>query len=173
MAFKPPPPIPAMTRPKIMTHSLVARPQMRLPAAKNKLEKIRPVRRDSMSVSRPLSGCRAALAMKYEEASQESRDKELKEADIGADKVAMIVESNAARNEPNQILLMTTRAFCVLGSSASGTWFSSRLSPGLSVSAPWLDSSSSGVTWTLRSPSSGLASEEGSSALSCSVNAMA
>ena len=111
--------------------------------------------------------------MKYEEASQESRDKELKDAEIGADKVAMIVESKAARNEPNQILLMTTRAFRVLGSSASGTWFSSRLSPALSLFAPWLGSSSPEVIWALRSPSSGLVSEEGSPAFSCSVNAMA
>ena len=125
-----------------------------------------------MSVSRPLSGWRAALAMKYAEASQESRDNELKDADIGADKVAMIVESNAARNVPTQILLMTRRASPVLGSSASGTSFSSRLSPALSVSAPWFGSSSV-VALLLRFPSKGLVSEEGSSALSCSVNAIA
>ena len=64
MAFRPPPPIPAITRPKIMTHSLVARPHMRLPAAKKTLEKMSPVLRDKISVNRPLRGWRAALAMK-------------------------------------------------------------------------------------------------------------
>lgn len=84
----------------------------------------------------------------------------------------MIVESNAARKHPNQILLMTRSNCPVPGSSASGTWFSSRLLPALSVCPRWL-SSSSGVTLPLPLPSNGLVSEEGSSTLSCSVNAMA
>jgi hypothetical protein len=38
-------------------------------------------------------GWRAALAMRYAEASQDNRVKELKESDIGVERVATIVES--------------------------------------------------------------------------------
>lgn len=58
------------------------------------LEKISPVRRESMSVRRPLRGWRAALAIKYAEASHERRESELKEVEIGALRVAIIVESD-------------------------------------------------------------------------------
>ena len=61
-------------------------------------EKIKPVRLDKISVRRPLRGCRAALAIRYADASQESRDKELNEVDIGAESVAMIVESKPLSN---------------------------------------------------------------------------
>lgn len=93
MAVNPPPPMPATTRPKMMTHSVCARPQIRFPRAKKIFEKSRPVRLDRMSVRRPLRGWRAALAIRYEDASQERSDNELKDVDIGADRVAIIVES--------------------------------------------------------------------------------
>lgn len=47
-----------------------------------------------MSVKRPLRGWRAALAIKYAEASHERRESELKEVEIGALRVAIIVESD-------------------------------------------------------------------------------
>lgn len=40
--------------------------------------------------------------------------------DIGADSVATMVESKAARKVPNQILLITSNSSPVLGSSAKG-----------------------------------------------------
>jgi hypothetical protein len=46
-----------------------------------------------MSVSRPERGCSAAFAIKYAEASHDNNVKELKESEIGAESVAMIVES--------------------------------------------------------------------------------
>ena len=42
---------------------------------------------------RPEIGWRAALAMRYAEASQDNRVKELKESDMGVERVATIVES--------------------------------------------------------------------------------
>ncbi len=93
IAVKPPPPMPATTRPRMMTHSSCARPQIRFPRAKKTFEKIRPVRLERISVRRPLRGWRAALAMRYADASQESRDRELNDVDIGAERVAIIVES--------------------------------------------------------------------------------
>lgn len=68
-------------------------------------------------------------------------DNESKDADIGADNVATMVESKAARNVPHQILPMTRSNLPVLGSSASGVRFSSWLSPASAVSPPWLGSS--------------------------------
>jgi hypothetical protein len=46
-----------------------------------------------MSVNRPLRGWQAALEIRYELASHESREKEWKDEEIGADRVATIVES--------------------------------------------------------------------------------
>jgi hypothetical protein len=46
-----------------------------------------------MSVNRPLRGWQAALEIRYEVASHESSEKELKEEEIGAERVATIVES--------------------------------------------------------------------------------
>ena len=91
---------------------------------------------------------------------------------MGAERVAMIVESKADRNVPIQILLITRRILPVPASSASGTWFSSWLSPVLLVSLSGF-AVSSRVALPLPLPSNGLVSEGGSSALSCSVNAMA
>jgi len=44
-----------------------------------------------MSVNRPESGWQAALAIRYADASQERRESELKEVEIGALRVAMTV----------------------------------------------------------------------------------
>lgn len=161
IAVKPPPPMPATTRPTMMTHSSCARPHIRFPRAKKTFEKIRPVRLDRISVRRPLSGWRAALAIRYADASQESRDSELNDVDIGAERVAIIVESgttvrhsaiikaggiccgipNAARKLPIQIDPRTSTSFPVLSSSAIGTssspvWFSPTTSAPLSM-LPW------------------------------------
>lgn len=111
MAVKPPPPIPATTRPRIITDSVLARPQMRFPAAKKTLEKRSPFLRPKMSVSLPLRGCRAAFAMKYADASQDNRDKESKEVEIGADSVAIIVESRAMLEFDQQGLLLPLLCF--------------------------------------------------------------
>jgi hypothetical protein len=88
-----PPPIPATTRPKRMTHSSFARPHISVPPPKQMAEYTRPIFLPKISVNRPLSGCIAALAIKYDDASHESRVKELNEFDIGVDSVATIVES--------------------------------------------------------------------------------
>jgi len=53
-----------------------------------------------MSVSRPDIGWQAALAIRYEEASQERRERELKDVDIGAESVAITVLSKAPRKTP-------------------------------------------------------------------------
>ena len=84
-----PPPMPATTRPNIITHSVFAKPQMRFPRAKKIFEKSKPDRREKISVNLPLRGWDTELAMKYAEASQENRVKESNEVDIGADNVAM------------------------------------------------------------------------------------
>jgi hypothetical protein len=47
-----------------MLHSERASPQRRFPAAKSRLERTRPVRREKMSVRRPERGWQAALAMR-------------------------------------------------------------------------------------------------------------
>ena len=70
--------------------------------------------------------------------------------------MATIVESSAARNVPNQILPMTKSSFPVLGSSANGTFCSSRLSPALVP--PWFDTLS-GTVSVLLSPSKGVVSD--------------
>ncbi len=123
--------------------------------AKKMFEKIRPVRRDRMSVRRPLRGWRAALAIRYAEASHESKPSELKDVEMGADSVAIIVEStlecqanctrfrlrevgpSAARKHPIQIEPSTSKSLAVLGSSAMGTPVSpSSCSPLSSVPSP-------------------------------------
>ena len=71
-----------------------------MPAAKKTFDKTSPVRREKMSVSFPDSGCKAAVEMKYAEASHERRVKELKEVEIAAERVATTVESSAARKQP-------------------------------------------------------------------------
>ncbi|KAL9604629.1 MAG: hypothetical protein Q9219_000349 [cf. Caloplaca sp. 3 TL-2023] len=131
IAVRPPPPIPAMTRPNIMDHSSWARPQMRFPAAKKTFEKTSPALLPRMSVKRPLRGWSAALAIRYADASHESREREWKDAEMGAESVAMMVESRAASIHPNQMLLITSKSLPVLGSSTRGvsssspeeTWF--------------------------------------------------
>lgn len=50
-----------------------------------------------MSVNRPLSGWQAALEIRYEVASQESSEKELKDEEMGAERVATIVVSMRIR----------------------------------------------------------------------------
>lgn len=105
--MSPPPPIPAMTRPAIILHSDVARPQMRVPAAKRILEATSPVLRLNISVSRPERGWQAAFAMRYADASQERRERDWKEVEMGAARVATIVESRAPRNTPIQIVPRT------------------------------------------------------------------
>ena len=100
MAINPPPPIPATTRPAIMLHSDVARPHIRFPAAKKTLLKKSPVRREKISVKRPERGWQAELAMRYADASQERRESELKESEMGAESVAIMVASRAPRKTP-------------------------------------------------------------------------
>lgn len=56
IAVMPPPPIPATTRPKIIIHCVLARPQIRFPRAKDTVQNISPVFLDKMSVRRPLMG---------------------------------------------------------------------------------------------------------------------
>ena len=75
IAIKPPPPTLATMRPKIITHCDCAIPQIRFPRAKKILLKTSPVRREKMSVRRSERGCRAALAIRYAEASQDRRVK--------------------------------------------------------------------------------------------------
>ena len=91
--FRQPPPIPATILPRIMTHSSLARPHIRLPAAKKAFEYMSPVRRENISVSLPESGCSAALAIRYDEANHERSVKELKDVEMGAERVATMVES--------------------------------------------------------------------------------
>ena len=63
-------------------------------------ENTRPVLRLKMSVSRPEIGWQAALAIRYDEASHERRESELKDVEIGAESVAIMVLSSAPRNTP-------------------------------------------------------------------------
>ena len=72
-----------------------------------------------MSVSLPLSGCSAALAMKYAEASQDIKDSEPKDSEIGPVSVAIKVISTAARKPPTQMLDMMMSKRFVLGSSTT------------------------------------------------------
>lgn len=60
-------------------------------------EKMSPARLEKMSVNRPARGWRAALAMRYAEASQDRSVKELNDVEMGADSVAMTVESTAGQ----------------------------------------------------------------------------
>ena len=83
-----------------MVHSDVATPHIRFPAAKKMFENTRPVLRLKMSVRRPEIGWQAALAIRYAEASHESRASELKDVEMGAESVAMMVLSRAPRNTP-------------------------------------------------------------------------
>lgn len=66
---------------------------MSVPTPKNKLENNKPVLLENISVSRPLRGCNAALAMRYDDASHDRSRNELNDAEMGADRVATIVES--------------------------------------------------------------------------------
>lgn len=100
IAMSPPPPIPATTLPPIIVHSLVARPHIRFPAANKMLLTTSPVPLLKISVNRPESGWQAALAIRYAEASHDNKDKELNEVEMGAERVAMIVESRAPRKTP-------------------------------------------------------------------------
>ena len=93
MAARPPPPIPAIVRPKMITHACVARPQIRFPKPKRMFETTRPVRREYISVNLPLRGWHAAFDIRYVEASHESKVSELNEEEIEAERVAMTVVS--------------------------------------------------------------------------------
>lgn len=59
--------------------------------------------------------------MKYADASQARRESEEKEAEIGAESVAIMVESRAARKEPSQVPDITIRRARVEGSSGKET----------------------------------------------------
>jgi hypothetical protein len=88
-----------------------------------------------MSVRRPLSGWKAAFEIRYDVASQDRREKELKEEEMGAVRVATMVVSagigqflsnsraedipKAARNTPSQMLLIITTISLMLGSLGS------------------------------------------------------
>lgn len=52
-----------------------------------------PARLPKISVSLPLSGCKAALAIRYAVAIHDTNVKEWNESDMGVASVAMIVES--------------------------------------------------------------------------------
>jgi hypothetical protein len=93
IAVRPPPPTPATTRPRMITHCALARPQIKLPRAKKTLENTSPQRREYISVNRPLRGWQAALEIRYEVASHESSENELKDEEMGAESVATIVVS--------------------------------------------------------------------------------
>ncbi len=93
IVFRPPPPIPANILPRIMVHSSLANPQIRLPRANRQLQVTRPDDREKMSVNLPLSGCSAACPIKKAVASQARRESELKLVAIGAARVAIIVPS--------------------------------------------------------------------------------
>lgn len=68
--------------------------------------------------------------MRYAEASQERRERELKDVEMLAERVAMIVESRAPRKTPTQIAPRVITRRLVLGSSgvivasadAEGSW---------------------------------------------------
>ncbi|KAL5330863.1 hypothetical protein ACEPPN_000388 [Leptodophora sp. 'Broadleaf-Isolate-01'] len=85
IAPRPPPPIPAITRPAITMPALVERPHINVPIPKNMLEKTSPLLRENISA----------------EASHERAVKEEKEVDIGGTSVAMMVESRAAMKVPS------------------------------------------------------------------------
>jgi len=53
-----------------------------------------------MSVRRPDKGWHAAFAIRYADASHDSKESELKELEMGADRVAMIVVSRAPKKTP-------------------------------------------------------------------------
>ena len=73
------------------------------------LLKTSPVRRPKMSVSRPDNGWRAALAIRYDEASHDRRVKELKLSEIGVASVATMVESRGC--EYVHAILMNEEAY--------------------------------------------------------------
>ena len=83
-----------------------------------------------------------------------------------------MVESNAARKVPIQILPMTKSSFRVLGSSANATPFSFGVVAALSGSLSWSDTSPE-VALPSSLASNGVVSEEGSLTVSSSVNAIA
>lgn len=62
--INPPPPTPAMTRPRIIPRSSVASPHTRFPSANMALLNTKPGPRPKMSVSRPDSGWKVALAIR-------------------------------------------------------------------------------------------------------------
>lgn len=77
---------------------------------------MRPVLRLKISVRRPERGWHAAFAMRYADASQERRERELKDVEMLAERVAMMVESTAPRKTPTQIAPKVMTSFLVLGS---------------------------------------------------------
>ena len=93
ITFRPPPPTPASTLPRIIIHCSSANPQIRLPRAKKQLLTTKPDDREKMSVNLPISGCVIACPMRKAVASQARRESELKLVAIGAARVAMIVLS--------------------------------------------------------------------------------
>ena len=117
IAIKPPPPMPATTLPAIIAHSLFARPQSRFPAANNTLLTTSPVRLLKISVRRPDMGWHAEFAIRYADASQERRESELKEVEMGAESVAIIVLSSAPRKTPIQMLARVMKSLRFEGSS--------------------------------------------------------
>jgi hypothetical protein len=93
MAFNPPAPIPAATRPMMRASFDIARPQIAFPSAKINKQAIKTDRRPKMSESFPVSGCEAATAIKYAVPSQEMTVSELNSDAIVADTVDVIVVS--------------------------------------------------------------------------------
>jgi hypothetical protein len=82
---------------------------------------------EKISVNLPVIGWHAAFAMKYEEASHDSKLKEWKLFEIGADNVAMTTESRAARNTPIYMLPRVRKSFLLLISAGkiTSSWSSS------------------------------------------------
>ncbi len=142
MLMSPPPPTPATTRPAIMLALSRASPHIRLPAAKKRLLNTSPGPRPKMSVSRPDTGWQAALAIRYAVASHDSSDSDWNSLAMGADSVAMMLESTAPRNTPTYTVARITAVRPVDRPSAS-TVRSSTRSSSSSSSAPSSASASS------------------------------
>lgn len=123
-----------------MAPSLLAKPHIKLPTAKKTLENIRPVRREKISVNRPLSGWEAALAIRYPVANHERSENEWNEDEIGPVSVATTVVSSrisysassttydlqsipkAARKTPTHTLPKIRITSFVVGSCTRWSW---------------------------------------------------
>ena len=135
IVFNPPFPSPDTIPRNMMTDSLLAKPQIKLPAQKSTRQKTSPDLLPYISVSLPARGYSAEFAIKYAEASHARRVKEWKESEMEDVSVATMVSSKAASAIPRYPLPITMAKWVVLspdsgaievpasheGSSGSGT----------------------------------------------------